>query len=164
LRPTIEIVPGKSALTVAMSGETQKEIAHHQMISVCQDIVTELMSVEDAHYFFRPVDPAEDGADGYYQVISRPMCMLQVQENLDSDLYQSFDEFFDDVRQIWQNAQLFNKQSHPINKVAMRMAGRFELIVASLPHTLSEPAKASALQRLVEVRFARYRAHKTTHQ
>jgi hypothetical protein len=143
--------------------EPHKDFARRQMVSVCQDILTDLMSVEDAHYFFRPVDPKEEGADTYYQIIPRPMCMLQVQENLDANYYQTFDEFLRDVRQIWDNAKVFNKSSHPVHKVALRMAGRFELITTALPHSLTDLAKTSALQRLVELRFANYRAHKSTH-
>jgi hypothetical protein len=40
------------------------------------------MRQENAFYFFRPVQPQEDGAPNYFNVIVRPMCILQVQEKM----------------------------------------------------------------------------------
>jgi hypothetical protein len=138
-------------------------VTQQHFASVCQRIVSDIMAMENAYFFFYPVNPAEEGAAGYYRTIVRPMCFMQIQENLDQSRYRTFAEFIADVRQIWENAQLFNKPSHDINKVAVRLSGQFEAMIASLPHPVTDGERGSALQRLVEVRFANYRAHRHGH-
>jgi hypothetical protein len=131
---------------------------------VCQAIITELMGFENSFYFFRPVQPEEDGAPDYFRFVLRPMCILDIQENLEKDLYDSFDGFIADMRQIWENAEVFNKSNHVIYRAAMKLSQRFELLVSSLPHSLTEDTRTSALQRFVELRFKNYRIHKRSHQ
>jgi chromatin structure-remodeling complex subunit RSC1/2 len=140
------------------------DAARQQVHRVCQDIITDLMGLENAFYFFRPVHPEEDGAPDYFRVVVRPMCILDIQENLDKDKYDSFDAFASDMRQIWENAEIFNKPSHLIHRAAVRLAQRFEQLTASLPHGLTEDEQKSALQRLVELRFKNYRMNKKSHQ
>jgi hypothetical protein len=134
-------------------------MAHQRMCHLCQAIITDLMNMEDAAVFFRPVDPLEEGATGYYRIVVAPMCFMTIQEKLDEDGYQAFEEFIADIRQIWVNAQLFNRPSHAINKIAVRMSAQFELLIAALPHTITDTGKLSCVQRLVELRFETYRAH-----
>lgn len=110
------------------------------------------------------MDPEADGAPDYFNIVMKPMCFYKVQEKLDNHEYKTPDDFIDDVRLIWQNAKLYNHQTHLIYKTADTLAKKFEILIGSLPHVLTESEKCSALQRLVELRFARYRMNKKTHQ
>jgi hypothetical protein len=120
------------------------------------------MAQENAYFFFKPVDPVADGAPDYLQQILRPMSILIIQEKIDRQEYKSPNEFIEDMRQIWANAKIYNVQTHTIYRTAQALAEKFEIYAASLPHDIPEPG--SGMQRLVEIRFARYRAAKRTHK
>jgi hypothetical protein len=122
------------------------------------------MGKENAFYFFKPVDPDADGAPDYFDYILNPMSIFTVQEKLDRGEYNTPAEFIRDMRLIWSNAKIYNHQTHPIYITADVLAERFEILAAALPHELSSAEKSSALQRLVELRFARYKAAKQTHK
>jgi hypothetical protein len=129
-----------------------------------QGILQQIMAQENAYFFFKPVDPVADGAPDYLSRVLRPMSILTIQEKLDLQEYKSPDEFIGDMRQIWANAKIYNQQTHTIHKTAQALAEKFELLAASLPHDISEKDRRSGLQRLVENRFAQYRAEKRSHK
>jgi hypothetical protein len=138
-------------------------LARQQIHRACQGILEDIMSQENAFYFFRPVQPEEDGAPNYFNHIVRPMCILQVQEKLDHDGYECLEEFVTDMRQIWENAEVFNKASHVICRTATKLSQRFELLIAALPHSVAHEG-GSQVQRYVELRFKSYRSQKKSHQ
>ena len=137
---------------------------HEPFYRTCKDIIQNLMSTENSYFFFKPVDPEADGAPDYFSIVMKPMCFYKVQEKLDNNEYKTPNEFIEDVRLIWQNAKLYNHPSHLIYKTANILAHKFEILIGSLPQIVSEADKCSALQRLVELRFARYRINKKSHQ
>ena len=134
-----------------------EEVLARQRQRLCQDVIQQVMGFENARYFFRPVNPATDDAPGYYRSITSPMSVFEVQEKLDRCEYSSFDEFVCDMRRIWQNAQIYNSASHPVHKAAERISRRFETIIAAIPR---EVGGSSALQRVTELRFRLYKAHR----
>lgn len=121
------------------------------------------MEHDNVYVFFRPVDPEKDGAPDYRTWIMHPMSIFTVQEKIDKREYKSPAEFIADMRQIWENAKIYNNYTHMIYKTADFLAEKFETLAAGLPHELPEP-KNNALQRAVELRFARYRMAKKTHK
>jgi hypothetical protein len=129
-----------------------------------QSIISDIMSRENAFFFFSPVDPVEDGAPDYFKYIVEPMCILNVQEKLDRNEYNTADQFIRDMRLIWRNAKIYNHHSHLIYKIADDLAGRFEILAAGLPHVIPETEKSSGLQRLVELRFSCYKSAKQSHK
>lgn len=122
------------------------------------------MRIPDSIYFFKPVDPALDGAPDYYKYIQEPMCLLTIQQKLDNREYKSPDEFIRDMNLIWMNAEQYNHHTHLIYKGADTLAKKFQICSASLPRGIEEDDKNNALQRLVELQFLRYRMNKKTHQ
>jgi hypothetical protein len=110
------------------------------------------------------VNPVADGAPDYFGVIVKPMSFFVVQKNLDNEEYSTFELFVEHMRLIWENAMTYNHPSHPISKSAGKLWNKFELLIASLPKDIKGGVKACGLQRLVENRFARYRAAKSSHQ
>jgi hypothetical protein len=122
------------------------------------------MTKENAYFFFKPVDPIADGAPDYFRYIVRPMSIFTVQEKLDKRQYESFDQFIGDMRDIWRNAKVYNHPSHAIHRAAELLAEEFEILAASLPREVPKDERTNGLQRLIEVRFARYRSLKKTHK
>lgn len=121
------------------------------------------MEHDNVYVFFRPVDPEKDGAPDYRTIIPRPMSIFTVQEKIDNREYKSPSDFIEDMRQIWTNAKMYNNQTHMIHKTADILAHKFETLASCLPHNVPEP-RNNALQRAVELRFARYRMSKQTHK
>lgn len=143
---------------------THAQVQANELRKLCQNIIHQVMGLENAGFFFRPVNPQLDGAPDYFRYITQPMSIFEVQEKIDNNEYATFEQFVSDMRQIWQNAQIFNNSSHQIHKAAERISRQFEVMIASAPHNISFGAKSSALQRAVEVRFAAYRAQRRSHQ
>lgn len=139
------------------------ELRHEQFYHICQDIVQQIVGTEGSTYFFKPVDPKNDGAPEYYQVIVEPMCIFTVQDKLDKKLYNTPEEFINDMNQIFENAKIFNYPTHQIHKAADKLARKFFVLSERLPRSVPEGDLNSALQRHVELRLLRYRLNKKTH-
>ena len=130
----------------------------------CREIIQQLMSQDNSYFFFKPVDPEADGAPDYNSVIPESMSFYRVQEKLDHQEYKTPDQFIYDVNLIWSNAKNYNLPVTLIYKTADILSNKFNTLAGSLPHVIPEEDKNNALQRLVELRFARYRLGKKTHQ
>ena len=150
--------------TIHNHQQTHEEVRREQFYLAAQEIVQTIMENDNALCFWEPVNPEVEYAPNYYLIIPSPMCFFEVQEKLDQKKYNCPEEFIEDVRTIWQNAKIYNNPSHQIYKTAHNLANKFEILASTLPHTLSESEKNSGLQRLVELRFQRYRMNKPTHQ
>ncbi|OHT02280.1 Bromodomain containing protein [Tritrichomonas foetus] len=129
----------------------------------CQNIIQEIMKIENSFFFFKPVDPEQDRAPDYYQVIIQPMSIFNVQMKLDNNEYHTPNEFIQDMRLIWYNAQHYNAPTHPVFKAAENLAAKFELLASTLPRAIEETDLNCNFQREIELRFARYRMNKKTH-
>lgn len=57
----------------------------------------------------------------YPRIISRPMDLQTIRDNLRQKKYQSREDFLADVNQIKENSMLYNGQKHPITEAAQRM-------------------------------------------
>lgn len=129
----------------------------------CYKIMNSIMAESRAVYFFKPVEPEVDLAHDYFKYITEPMSFYDVQEKLDSKQYKTPEDFIQDVRQIWLNAKYYNLPSNQIHNAATALSKKFETLIQSLPRTISEEEKCSALQNYVELRMKRYRVNKHTH-
>jgi hypothetical protein len=125
----------------------------HERLARCQGILTELLAVDLAFKFFHPFK-------GLYDIDHMPMCFIDVQDKIDGRMYQCFDAFAQDVRQVLDDARSFTELSEDLYDTASRMAEEFDLLIAALPHRLTQVEKESSFQRLAELRFALYRTVK----
>lgn len=139
------------------------EIRREQFYQICQDIVQQIMGMEGASFFFKPVDQELDGAPDYYEKIDKAMCIFTIQDKLDKKLYNTSEEFIGDMNQVFKNAQYYNADGHPIYKAAIMLANKFSILSARLPRTIQNGELNGAVQREVELRFLRYRLNKNTH-
>lgn len=91
-----------------------------------KDIVQKLLKSDKEGFFSHPVDPIKLQAPDYFDIIKHPMDLGTVASNLQSKVYQDFDEAADDVTQVFKNAMLYNPHKHAVHKMAARHLKHFE--------------------------------------
>lgn len=131
---------------------------------IAQNIVQQIMSHNDAFYFFKPVDPEVDCAPDYYSFVTEPMCLFFVQQKIDNNEYENPQQFINDMHLIWQNAKSYNHPTTSVYKSADALAKKFELLASQLPQFVTNEEKYDGVQRLIELNFLRYRMNKNGHQ
>jgi hypothetical protein len=126
---------------------------NYQMTRWCQAVLAQLLAVDSAFRFFA-LFPGE------YEIDHIPMCLADVQQKLDNSEYESTDGFAQDVQQVLADARSVAQLPQYLHETASKLAVTLDLMIAALPHRLNEEEKRSPLQRLMELRFARYRTAK----
>ncbi|KAF7307415.1 Transcription initiation factor TFIID subunit 2 [Mycena indigotica] len=76
----------------------------------CKAVLTALMKDPASAIFLRPVDPIQDGCPTYLDEIAHPMDFGTMSTKLDAHLYQTMEEFRDDVQLVFSNCRQFNPQ------------------------------------------------------
>ncbi|EAY17538.1 Bromodomain containing protein [Trichomonas vaginalis G3] len=121
------------------------------------------MSDPSSFYFFKPVEPEQDGAPEYFNYITSPMCFYVIQEKLSNKQYEIPEEFIADVQLIWHNAKYYNGETNHVYQAAEKLRKQFEQLSLTLPRTILPDEKTSTLQLYTELRLKRYRQNKITH-
>lgn len=81
--------------------------------------------------FILPVD--EKLAPGYSEIIERPICLMQIEENLKSRVYIDISKFVEDVRLVWLNCLQYNLPESQISQWAQKCQERFEELLSEFP-------------------------------
>ncbi|XP_075228523.1 TATA-box binding protein associated factor 1 isoform X4 [Lycorma delicatula] len=87
--------------------------------TILETILNEMRDLPDVQPFLFPVS-AKDVPD-YYKIVSRPMDLQTIRENLRQKKYQSREEFLADVNQIVENSTLYNGAKSSLTVAARRM-------------------------------------------
>ncbi|EAY00015.1 Bromodomain containing protein [Trichomonas vaginalis G3] len=74
----------------------------------CQLLLTELMQSPMTIPLRKPVNPEKDAAPDYYEIIKKPMDFHTMKKKLNAGEYASIDNFYNDVKLICKNAEIFN--------------------------------------------------------
>ncbi|CAK1547222.1 unnamed protein product [Leptosia nina] len=90
--------------------------------SLLEDVLNTMRHLPDVQPFLFPVNP-KLVAD-YYRVVTRPMDLQTIRENLRQKHYQSREEFLADVNQIVENSNLYNGANSSLTVAAQRMMQR----------------------------------------
>lgn len=91
----------------------------------CHDCLIELMLHVLAHPFVLPVD--RKSVAGYYNFISQPISLSEIQTHLIKGLYDdSIFNFYSDVMILLENSVAFNPESSPIHQSALKLVVIFE--------------------------------------
>ncbi|CAH0579290.1 unnamed protein product [Chrysodeixis includens] len=90
--------------------------------SLLEDVLNHMRHLPDVQPFLFPVNP-KLVAD-YYRIVSRPMDLQTIRDNLRQKHYQSREEFLADVNQIVENSTLYNGPSSSLTVAAQRMLQR----------------------------------------
>ncbi|CAH2235275.1 jg20649 [Pararge aegeria aegeria] len=90
--------------------------------SLLEDVLNTMRHLPDVQPFLFPVNP-KLVAD-YYRIVSRPMDLQTIRDNLRQKHYQSREEFLADVNQIVENSNLYNGPTSSLTVAAQRMMQR----------------------------------------
>lgn len=90
--------------------------------SILEQILNDIRDMPDVQPFLFPVK--EKQVQDYYRIITRPMDLQTIRDNLRHKKYQSREEFLADVNQIVENSNLYNGHLHNITFAAKRMLQR----------------------------------------
>ncbi|CAG4983002.1 unnamed protein product [Colias eurytheme] len=90
--------------------------------SLLEDVLNHMRHLPDVQPFLFPVNP-KMVAD-YYRIVSRPMDLQTIRDNLRQKHYQSREEFLADVNQIVENSNLYNGANSSLTVAAQRMMQR----------------------------------------
>ncbi|EGR27626.1 hypothetical protein IMG5_192810, partial [Ichthyophthirius multifiliis] len=91
-----------------------------------QNLLTCLQKHPQAGPFLQPVNPQLQGCPDYLQIITHPMDLSTIQNNLRQNKYRSDKQFLQDIRQIWSNSYIYNPKSSYLYQVTLQMDQFFE--------------------------------------
>lgn len=98
----------------------------------CFSILDELEKHPISKMFAEPVDPIIDEAPNYFDIVKSPMDFSTVRNKLNSEKYQTIQDFKNDVQLIFSNAALYNGKSSPVGVVAAELSQQFKELSKSL--------------------------------
>ena len=98
----------------------------------CLDVMERLMKRPCAAMFLEPVDKDQDGMSSYYVVIRNPMDLGQVQAKLLMQEYSDCEEWKNDVKTIWQNAERFHGKDSYVTSLAHQLFKTFTKMAKSI--------------------------------
>ncbi|XP_076153863.1 uncharacterized protein LOC143137502 isoform X4 [Alosa pseudoharengus] len=104
---------------------TQKQVLDSRISDYtlqCQYLLLFLLNADEQRIF--TIDPCPT-VSGYSSVIPRPMWLQKVRENLESR-YRLVGEFVSDVRLIFRNCAVFNRNNQEIKEMGIRLSTLFE--------------------------------------
>ncbi|KAI3622581.1 tata-binding protein associated factor taf2 [Moniliophthora roreri] len=82
----------------------------------CKELLKNLLKLNEAAIFSRPVDPIADGCPTYLEEIRHPMDFGTMSEKLSRGQYSALDDFRKDIELVFSNCRQFNPPStFPIN-------------------------------------------------
>ncbi|KAF9951095.1 histone acetyltransferase, partial [Modicella reniformis] len=92
---------------------------HGPHYNAMKHIVAELIKDASSWPFLHPVDV--EAVTDYYSYIKDPMDLSTLESNVDSDVYETLDDFAKDCKKIFDNCRLYNGESTPYVKCANKL-------------------------------------------
>lgn len=103
-----------------------------------------------AALFLQPVDKNEEGMSSYYDRIRNPMDLGQVQAKLLMNEYSDSDDWMNDIKMIWQNAERFYGRDAFATSLAHQLRKTFMKMVKTITNETGLKDWASALKESSE--------------
>jgi len=103
----------KFAAELRFSGQVLREMQSRKLESI-------------AWPFLVPVDPIEQGAPTYFDVIKEPMDLSTISKKLSEGIYYNAEEFESDVRLMFRNCYTFNPEGTPVNVLGHKLEEHFD--------------------------------------
>ena len=88
-----------------------QRVNYDDMIKKCQKILNMLRKNKNSWPFRDPVDPISMGIPHYRDIITNPMDLRTVGENLLLNKYSTISQFYADIQLIINNSYTFNKNN-----------------------------------------------------
>ncbi|KAL4488888.1 hypothetical protein ABPG72_005675 [Tetrahymena utriculariae] len=122
----------KSTLKFVTETQTRKE-DYKKMNTVLQSLFDNSDSLE----FRFPVDYLALGLIDYPNVIKKPMDLTTVKNKINTQSYDTIEDFLDDIQLIWDNCKLYNAQGSWIWKLADKLDKYYKKLIKNyLPMVL----------------------------
>lgn len=99
-------------------------------LAPCKTVLEEMEVHEDSWPFLLPVNTKQFPT--YRKIIKYPMDLSTIKKRLQDMVYKSRDDFITDVRQIFDNCEVFNEDDSPVGTAGHGMRKYFELRWAEL--------------------------------
>jgi hypothetical protein len=104
----------------------------------CVDLFNEVIKWPISRPFLRPVDPVNDGAPTYFQVIKKPMDFSAIASKLRQDQYGSPDSFIQDIKLVSDNATQFNGEQSILSNFAKDIFGLVQRRFSEKPENATQ--------------------------
>ncbi|EGR28026.1 hypothetical protein IMG5_184560 [Ichthyophthirius multifiliis] len=98
----------------------------------CMVILQRLKKNENAIPFLYRVDTIQQNCPNYYQIITEPMDLSQIELNLKLNQYQTKSQFAADVKKIWRNSFIYNPKGSQIYYMTVKMSAFFEKLFSQI--------------------------------
>ena len=129
-RPAINTqVNGVQAEDSAKGSQPMTPLQHKALMRAMQNV----KRVQAAAPFRQPVDPVALNIPSYPNIITKPMDLRTLEENLKASKYANVDAFIADFNQIVENCRTFNGPEHTVTKLAYDMRTSFEKQMEKVP-------------------------------
>lgn len=114
------------------------------------EAVEKIISKNGSEIFRDPVDWKQYGLFDYLTIIRKPMDLRTVLNSLNSDSYSSIERCTSDIRQIWQNAMIYNAPGSKVYIAAQHMSQVWEQMFASIFSKYEDCSRPPNLQEMSE--------------
>ena len=84
----------------------------------CNRIINDLLKWQLTTYFRKPVDPDKDGAPSYLEKVKNPIDLSTIKNKLQANEYKTANDFMQDIRLIYKNAETYNGENSMITFIA----------------------------------------------
>ncbi|ODQ65307.1 Bromodomain-containing protein, partial [Nadsonia fulvescens var. elongata DSM 6958] len=140
-RPKREIHPPKPK-DLPYSDIRPRKKKYAAELKFCGQLLKELMGkkYEAVSFpFLAPVDPVALNCPTYYKIIKHPMDLSTVQEKINSNQYETADEFEADIKLMFKNCYKFNPAGSPVNDMGRELEAVFDKRWLEKPARLPTP-------------------------
>ncbi|XP_075681101.1 TATA-box binding protein associated factor 1 [Dermatophagoides pteronyssinus] len=86
---------------------------------IFEEIWNEMRSIQDSEPFHQPVNVKT--VPDYYNIITRPMDLQSIRQNIRNKRYKNREEFLNDINLIVKNSEIYNGPNHVLSVIARRL-------------------------------------------
>ena len=104
----------------------------------CTQITEKLIDWDICSPFIEMIDPEQDGAPNYYDIIHNPMCLAVVRTKLARGEYHTIESWSTDINQIWENAITYNGEGALFTQMALEAQLWFQDKLKKFPESAEQ--------------------------
>lgn len=149
-------VPERPAINTQVNGTNTEvpQISAPRMTQLqykhCMRTIQNVKRIQSSLAFRQPVDYVAMNIPSYPSVITKPMDLRTLEENLKESKYPTVDAFTADFNQIVQNCETFNGRESTFTKQAYDMKASFDKNMSKIPGPdVTEPSPADRKKKAI---------------
>ena len=149
-------VPERPAINTQLNG-TDNEVPQNSAPPMtqlqykhCMRTIQNIKRIQSSVPFRQPVDYVALNIPSYPSVITKPMDLRTLEENLKENKYSTVDTFTADFNQVVQNCETFNGRESQFTKLAYEMKASFDKNMSKIPGPdVTEPSPADRKKKAI---------------